>query len=78
VGNPITIVAGAALIALAILVTNHWQLQSPGSSGGDIPAFLRLNRWTGTVDTCLVDPVALHEALSQHPLRGVQTDCKPQ
>lgn len=44
--TPIAIVAGAAMIAAAILVTNHWQI-----AGGQAQVF-RLNLWTGTVTPC--------------------------
>jgi hypothetical protein len=54
-GSSVAIVISGALIALAVLITNHWQLQALGS--GDVE-FLRLNRWAGTVD------VSLREALA--------------
>ena len=42
----VAILIGSALIALAILFTNHWQL----SSGGQV--ILRMNRWSGGVSQC--------------------------
>jgi hypothetical protein len=40
------IIIAGALIAAAIALTNHWQLQG-GENGG-----LLLNRWTGTIAIC--------------------------
>jgi hypothetical protein len=51
-GRNIAIIAGAALIALAILVTNHWEIHT-GSNG--MAATIRLNRWTGDIDVCALD-----------------------
>ena len=52
-----TIIAGA-LIAAAIALTNHWELQ-----GG-----LLLNRWTGTVFLC--SPNAATREMSCPPVRS--------
>jgi hypothetical protein len=50
--QPIAIVIAAALIAVAILVVNHWTLTASPSS-----QIMRLNRWTGTVEECLPLPI---------------------
>jgi hypothetical protein len=42
----IGIIIAGALVAAAIMFTNHWTLSSNG-------AFL-LNRWTGTVTSCVI------------------------
>jgi hypothetical protein len=47
------IIIGAALIALAIMVTNHWQLLPNGTNG--LAATIRLNRWTGAIDVCALN-----------------------
>ncbi len=41
------VLAGLALVALAVLITNHWQMQAVPGSG-----LFRLNRWTGEVAVC--------------------------
>jgi len=48
----VAIIAGAILIAAAILITNHWQFAISSSGYG---VALRLNRWTGTISICVVD-----------------------
>jgi hypothetical protein len=40
--HPIAIIIGGALIAIAIMVTNHWTLHSQ--------VLVRMNNWTGTVE----------------------------
>ena len=71
-GTRIAIIVGAALIAAAILLTNHWQMQ-PAGGGTDA---LRLNRWTGTIDLCMLDPKSIKEGASS--LAGVQLACEAQ
>jgi hypothetical protein len=44
-GTPTSIIVGAVVIAAAMLVVNHWQLQVI-----DTVTALRLNRWTGDVE----------------------------
>jgi hypothetical protein len=41
------VLAGAGLIAAAVLLTNHWQMQVVSGSG-----LFRLDRWTGEVTVC--------------------------
>jgi hypothetical protein len=50
-GNPIATVIGGALIAAAILITNHWEL----GGNPNLELTLRLNRWNGAVEICSVD-----------------------
>jgi hypothetical protein len=46
----IAIIIAGALIAVAIMLTNHWTLLAPDQSTlGDA---LLLNRWTGAVVAC--------------------------
>jgi hypothetical protein len=46
IATPIAIVGAAIIIALAIIMTNHWQLVAANG------AVFRLNRWNGTVMIC--------------------------
>jgi hypothetical protein len=66
--TPIAIAAGAVLIALAILITNHWQFAISSSGYG---VALRLNRWTGTISICVVDP----NSAKDPSLTGAQLLC---
>jgi hypothetical protein len=47
------VLAGAALIAGAIAITNHWQIELVPQAG-----VLRLDRWTGKIDGCTNDNTA--------------------
>jgi hypothetical protein len=49
--NPIAIVIAGALIALAIALTNHWEMTSTADGN------YRLNRWTGAIDPCFPEPM---------------------
>jgi UDP-N-acetylmuramyl pentapeptide phosphotransferase/UDP-N-acetylglucosamine-1-phosphate transferase len=51
-GQAISIAVGAILIAVAILLSNHWTVIAPQTGGLGI---VRLNRWTGTIDVCAID-----------------------
>jgi len=42
--NQVAIIIAGALIAAAIMVTNHWQIVSP--------ATVKLDRWTGDAYLC--------------------------
>ena len=64
------IIAGAVVIALAILISNHWQFAISSSGYG---VALRLNRWTGTISICVVDPNAAKDV----SLTGAQLACNP-
>jgi hypothetical protein len=72
-GTPIAIIVGAALIAAAILVTGHWQIIPPT---GDLGAavVLRLDRWTGTIEICMVDAKTIPNGPS---MAGTQLPCRP-
>lgn len=63
-----SIIIGAALIAAAILVTNHWAIVS--APNGLIAA--RLNRWTGSIEVCAIDPKTTGAGLA-----GAQMACHP-
>jgi hypothetical protein len=73
-GNPTAIIVGSALIAGAILLTNHWQLLST-NSGSLEAGVVRLDRWTGTVTVCGVDRFA---AIAAKTTVGTDLDCKAQ
>ena len=47
----IAILIGSAAIALAVLVTFHWDIKVNGQGSA-----LRLNRWTGEATFCIPDP----------------------
>jgi hypothetical protein len=67
-GRSIAIVVGAGLIAAAILVTNHWTINT--TSDG-LTAAARLNRWTGAIELCAVDV----STLSGSDVRGAKLEC---
>jgi hypothetical protein len=46
--NSVAIIIGAVVIALAILIVFRWQVGMPG--------LVLLDRWTGTVVLCDVNP----------------------
>ena len=68
--TPASIIVGAVLIAAAILVVNHWQLQVI-----DTASALRLNRWTGDVEICFLDNKSVPESGS---LAGAKLECRRQ
>jgi hypothetical protein len=68
-GIPIAIVVGTAVIAAAILVTNHWQVVPTQES----LVALRLNRWTGLVEVCMYDLGTQRDPKS---LAGVELACR--
>jgi hypothetical protein len=68
----IAIVIGAGLIALAILVTNHWAIMPGGSNS--IAATIRLNRWTGAIDVCSISA----KSPSGSNTAGLQLTCEVQ
>jgi hypothetical protein len=68
--TPAAIIAGAMVIALAILIANHWQFAISSSGYG---VALRLNRWTGTISVCLVAP----NSAKDPNLTGAQLTCSP-
>ena len=60
------IAVGAALIALAIMLTSHWTTTT--SSAGQT---FRLNRWTGSIEVCSVDP----KTIIGPTFAGAKLDC---
>jgi len=66
----VAIIAGAVMIAAAILMTNHWQFAISSSGYG---VALRLNRWTGTISICVVDAGSAKDQF----LTGAQLACDP-
>jgi hypothetical protein len=69
-GQSFAIVAAGAMIAAAILVTNHWTLLAGAS---DFTTAVRLNRWTGAIDICFLDPNSL--AAGAKTLAGARLEC---
>jgi hypothetical protein len=65
-GRSIAIVVAGGLIALAIMVTNHWEINT--SSAGQN---FRLNRWTGSIEVCSVDP----KTIVGSSFAGAKVDC---
>ena len=74
--HTVAVIVGALMIALAILMTNHWEvmprpqaitLQSPP------PTVYRLNRWTGFIDMCEVDTSTMRNPNS---FVGAELTCK--
>ena len=72
-GRNIAIIAGAGLIALAILVTNHWELIPSGTNG--LGATIRLNRWTGAIDVCGIDSKSERRSATA---AGLELRCIPE
>jgi hypothetical protein len=70
-GTPIAIIVGAALVAAAICITGHWQMQTTNEGG--ISMVMRLNRWTGTIEICLLDSTTI----PRDTIAGTQLACKP-
>ncbi len=69
-GVPISIIISACVIAAAILVTNHWQIEYSSA------VVARLNRWTGSIELCALDPSSVGKAATS--LSGAQMLCHPQ
>ncbi len=69
-GRNIAIIVGAALIAGAILVTNHWTINTTASG---LTVGARLNRWTGAIELCDVDV----KTLSGSNIGGGKLACGP-
>jgi len=69
-GVPVSIIIGAILIAAAILVTNHWQIEYSSA------VVARLNRWTGSIELCALDPRSVGAGATS--LSGAQMKCHPQ
>jgi hypothetical protein len=65
----ISILVGAALVALAILLTNHWDMATP--TGSNL-TMMRLNRWTGTIEICSFDGVGPSGSFA-----GAELRCNP-
>jgi hypothetical protein len=64
----IAIVLGASLIAAAILIVNHWTINTTADG---LTAAARLNRWTGDIELCAVNP----KTLSGGDVAGARLEC---
>ena len=71
-GQSIATIVGAGLIALAIMVTNHWEIIPGGANS--IAATIRLNRWTGSIDVCALDA----KSVTGSNASGIQLTCEVQ
>jgi hypothetical protein len=71
-GQNIAIVVGAGLIALAIMVTNHWAIIPGGANS--IAATIRLDRWTGSIDVCSLNA----KSVTGSNASGIQLTCEVQ
>jgi hypothetical protein len=49
--TPLSVIIAGALIAVAILLTNRWEM-APVAQGASVA--LRLDRWTGSINVCLL------------------------
>ena len=72
--TPLAICVAGVLIAVAILTTGHWQLLGPRQSSGE--SVIRLNRWTGAIDICSIDPKS--EAAAGADKAGARLTCSPE
>lgn len=68
-GTPVAVVVGSAIVAVAILFAFRWEV----AMGSGTPPVIRLDRWTGKVAICNVDPDALAKAGRNHT--AVEMDC---
>jgi hypothetical protein len=71
-GQGVATIVGAGLIALAILVTNHWEIIPGGPNS--IAATIRLNRRTGAIDVCSISA----KSTTGSNASGLQLTCNVQ
>jgi hypothetical protein len=64
----IAIAFGALLIAAAIMITNHWTINT--TADGLLVA-ARLNRWTGQIEICAINP----KTITGTDVAGAKLDC---
>jgi hypothetical protein len=64
----IAIVIAGGLIALAIMITNHWTINTLANG---LTAAARLNRWTGEIELCSVEV----KTLSGFNVSGAKLEC---
>ena len=69
-GRDISIVVGAVIVALAIVLTNHWSINTLSDN---FMVVARLNRWTGTIEFCAIDA----KTIKGSDLRSAKVDCDP-
>ena len=65
-----SIIAAGVLVAAAVLITNHWQITLLNPS---IPTVVRLDRWSGVIDVCVLDPASMRNPNS---FVGADVNCK--
>jgi hypothetical protein len=70
-GDGVGTILGGAMIAAAILVTHHFQISV--TEHGGVGQALRLNRWTGTMEICVLDPATFNGK----DLQGSELKCGP-
>ena len=71
-GQVAAIIIGTGLIALAIMLTNHWTIIPGGPNS--IAATMRLNRWTGAIEVCSVSA----KSTAGSNAAGLQMTCEVQ
>lgn len=67
--NPVAILIGAALIAVAILYVFRWEI----AAGPPTVPVVRLDHWTGKVTVCNASQDAAREASQNHT--ALDMDC---
>jgi hypothetical protein len=67
--NGWAIIIAGVIIGASILITNHWQIMQ----GQNSFSVYRLNRWTGTIDVCVLDPTTMKNPNS---FTGAEIICK--
>jgi hypothetical protein len=69
----IAVVLSSALIAVAIGITNHWEIQV--ASDKDSLTVLRLNKWTGAIEHCAMELASAKIAIQKTSLAGARFTC---
>jgi hypothetical protein len=67
------IVISSALIAAAIVLTNHWEIQVV--SDKEAITVLRLNKWTGIIEHCEADLASFRIGMQKKSLAGARFTC---
>jgi hypothetical protein len=62
----LAILAAGAMIAAAIALTNHWTLVETPSG---LMGMVRLDRWTGELKICVIDPDTIGSGMAGAELR---------
>ena len=68
-GRNLAIIGAGALIAIAILIINRWEI---ALTPGNLVNLMRFNRWTGAAEICWLDPSTVK---AQSSLAGAKYRC---